>query len=68
MRNTITALYDAVPADVEGGALSSDVGPLLLNGIDCQINLTKRLSAALTDRRHASDVTHWQHDILTQRV
>jgi len=57
-----------VRADFEGGALSSDVGPLLLNGIDRQIGLTKRLSGALTDRRHASDVTHSQHDILTQRV
>lgn len=58
----------SVRADFEGGALSSDVGPLLLNGIDRQIGLTKRLSAALTDRRHASYVTHSQHDILTQRV
>jgi len=57
-----------VRADFEGGALSSDMGPLLLKGIDSQIGLTKRLSAALTDRRHGSYITHSQHDIFTQRV
>ena len=43
-------------ADFDGGGLSSDLGPLLLRGIDQQIGLTERLSAALDDRRHASYV------------
>ena len=32
-------------ADFDGGALSSDFGPLLLRGIDRQIGLTERLAA-----------------------
>jgi hypothetical protein len=38
-------------ADFDGGALSSDVGPLLLRGIDRQIGLTERLAAAVHDQR-----------------
>ena len=34
-------------ADFNGGGLSSDLGPLLLRGVDQQIGLTERLSAAL---------------------
>src|SRR5437660_11964160 len=41
-------------ADFEGGALSSDFGPLLLRGIDRQIGLTERLAAAVHDKRHPS--------------
>jgi len=39
-------------ADFEGGALSSDFGALLLRGIDRQIGLTKRLTAAIHDRHY----------------
>ena len=38
--------------DFEGGALSSDFGPLLLRGVDRQIGLTERLAAAFQDHRH----------------
>jgi hypothetical protein len=38
-----------VRADFEGGGLSSDLGPMLLRGINRQIGLTARLSAAITD-------------------
>ena len=39
-------------ADFEGGALSSDFGALLLRGVDRQIGLTERLTAAIRDKRH----------------
>lgn len=58
----------SVRADFEGGALSCDVGPLLLRAIDIKLGLTERLSAALRDRRHPGYITHSQHDILAQRV
>ena len=57
-----------VHADFAAEGLSADFGPVLLKGIDEQIGLTKRLSAALIDRRNASYVTHLQHDILAQRI
>ena len=58
----------SVRADFGGGGLSSDLGPILLRGVDLQIGLTKRLVAALPDRRHQSYVNHSYHDILTQRI
>ena len=42
-------------ADFDGGALSSDFGPLLLRGIDRQIGLTERLAAAVHDKRHPNN-------------
>ena len=45
-----------VRADFDGGALSSDFGALLLQGIDRQIGLTARLAAAIRDGRHPSYV------------
>ena len=57
-----------VRADFAGGGLSSDLGPVLLRGVDLQIGLTKRLAAALPDRRHQSYVSHSYHDLLTQRI
>ncbi|MDM5182273.1 IS1380 family transposase, partial [Massilia sp. DJPM01] len=58
----------SVRADFAGGGLSSDLGPVLLRGVDLQIGLTKRLAAALPDRRHQSYVSHSYHDLLTQRI
>ena len=58
----------SVRADFAGGGLSSDLGPVFLRGVDLQIGLTKRLAAALPDRRHQSYVDHSYHDILTQRI
>jgi hypothetical protein len=58
----------SVCADFAGGGLSSDLGPVLLRGIDRQIGLTKRIAKALPDRRHQSYVNHSYHDILTQRI
>jgi hypothetical protein len=58
----------SVRADFAGGGLSSDLGPVLLRGIDLQIGLTERIAAALPDCRHQSYVNHSYHDILTQRI
>jgi hypothetical protein len=57
-----------VRADFEGGALSSDFGALLLRGIDRQIGLTKRLAAAIHDKRHQSYIDHPLRDLLAQRI
>jgi hypothetical protein len=57
-----------VRADFNGGGLSSDLGPVLLRGVDRQIGLAERLTAALTDRRHASDISHSYRTLLTQRI
>tara|TARA_R110002124_G_scaffold98914_2_gene244609 strand:+ start:19324 stop:19494 length:171 start_codon:yes stop_codon:yes gene_type:complete len=38
-----------VRADFEGGTLSSDFGPLLLQGVDQQIGLTHRLAQAFVE-------------------
>jgi hypothetical protein len=57
-----------VRADFAGGGLSSDLGPVLLHGVDLQTGLTKRITAALSDRRHASYISHSHHDLLTQRI
>ena len=54
--------------DFNGGGLSSDLGPLLLRGVDQQIGLTGRLSAAIDDRRHPGYVKHAVRDVLTQRI
>lgn len=57
-----------VRADFEGGALSSDFGPLLLRGVDRQIGFTERLATALHDKRHPSYIDHSLHDLLAQRI
>ena len=57
-----------VRADFDGGALSSDFGPLLLRGVDRQIGLTERLAAALRDKRHPSYIDHPLRDLLAQRI
>ena len=51
----------------DGGALSSDFGPLLLRGIDRQIGLTQRLAQAFRDPRHPSYITHSLQSLLAQR-
>jgi hypothetical protein len=57
-----------IRGDFQGGGLSSDLGPLLLSGVDRQIGLTKRLCAAINDTRHPSYITHSVHDLLRQRI
>ena len=55
-------------ADFEGGALSSDFGALLFRGVDRQIGLTARLTAASRDKRHPSYIDHALRDLLAQRM
>jgi hypothetical protein len=57
-----------VRGDFDGGALSSDFGPLILRGVDRQIGLTERLAAAFDDQRHPSYITHPARDLIAQRV
>jgi hypothetical protein len=52
----------------DGGALSSDFGPLLLRGIDRQIGLTERLAQAFRDPRHPSYITHSLRALFAQRT
>jgi hypothetical protein len=48
----------SIRADFAGGGLSSDLGPMLLRGIDRQIGLISRLTSAIADRRHPGYVQH----------
>jgi hypothetical protein len=57
-----------VRADFDGGALSSDFGPLLLCGVDRQIGLSKRLATAFIDQRHASYIDHPLQELMAQRI
>jgi hypothetical protein len=57
-----------VRAEFDGGALSSDFGPLILRGIDQQIGLIDRLVDAVNDRRHPSYIDHSLRDLFTQRI
>jgi len=51
----------------DGGAMSSDFGPMLLRGVDRQIGLSDRLAAAIADWRHSSYTDHTLRDLLAQR-
>jgi hypothetical protein len=57
-----------VRADFQGGALSSDFGVLLLQGIDRQVGLTARLANAIHDKRHPAYIAPPLRDLLAQRV
>jgi hypothetical protein len=57
-----------VRGDFDGGALSSDFGPMILRGIDRQLGLSERLAEAFHDRRHPSYLTHSLRDLIAQRT
>jgi hypothetical protein len=57
-----------VRADFNGGALSSDFGALLLQGVDRQTGLIERLASAIQDQRHPSYIDHSLTDLLRQRI
>ena len=57
-----------VRADFDGGAMSSDFGPMILRGVDRQIGLTERLAEAIDDKRHPSYIDHALRDLLAQRI
>ena len=56
-----------VRADFDGGAMSSDFGPMLLREVDRQTGLSARLAAAIADWRHPSYTDHTLRDLLAQR-
>ena len=58
----------SIRGDFQGGALSSDFGPMLLRGVDQQIGLIERLAEAIADRRHPSYIDHPLPDLLAQRI
>lgn len=57
-----------VRGDFDGGAVSSDFGPMILRGIDDQIGLTERLANAFDDRRHPSYTEHPLPTLFAQRI
>ena len=57
-----------VRAEFDGGAMSSDFGPLILRGVDQQIGLIDRLVRAVDDRRHPSYIEHPLRDLFAQRI
>lgn len=57
-----------VRGEFDGGALSSDFGPMILRGIDQQIGLTERLAAAFDDQRHPSYISHDLQALFAQRI
>jgi len=58
----------SIRGDFDGGALSSDFGPVLLRGIDRQTGLTQRLATVFNDQRHASYIQHDLRDLFAQRI
>ena len=57
-----------VQADFDAGTLSSDGGVLFLRPLEAQMEIIKRLSQVLVDRRHQSYVDHSYEDLIRQRV
>ena len=57
-----------VRGNFDGGALSSDFGPMILRGIDRQVGLSEHLAEAFRDRRHPSYLTHRLRDLIPQRT
>ena len=57
-----------VRGEFDGGALSSDFGPLILSGVDRQIGLTERLAQAFGDSRHPSYMSHSLQTLFAQRT
>ena len=57
-----------VRADFDGGALSSDFGPLILQGVNRQTGLIGGLAKAIHDARHPAYVDHQLPDLLAQRI
>ncbi len=57
-----------VQANFDAGTLSSDGGVLFLRPLEAQMEIIKRLSQVLVDRRHQSYVDHSYEDLMRQRV
>ena len=57
----------SIRADFKGGALSTDIGPMLLRAVDRQVGLSDHLARAFDDRRHASYTGHPLPDLSSPR-
>ena len=57
-----------VEAVFDGGALTSDIGLMLLREVACKSGILSRIVEALTDRRHPSYVDHTMANLISQRV
>ena len=57
-----------VRADFNGGVLSTDFGPLILDGVDRQIQVAHQMTKAFNDQRHPSYIDHRLADMMAQRV
>ena len=57
-----------IRADFNGGVLSTDLGPLILGGVDRQIQLTHQMAEAFNDPRHPCYIGHRLTDLMAQRV
>ena len=60
--------HKKVVADFNGGDVSSDGGLLFLREIEFKIQVIKRITDVLKDRRHPGYVKHPINQLLTQRV
>jgi len=60
--------HKPVAVDFDGGDLSSDAGLLPLALADQQVQLTKRLAAAVADPRDPTRIAHSMHDLFRERI
>jgi len=60
--------HKKVIADFNGGDVSSDGGLLFLREVESKIQIIKRITDVLKDRRHSGYVKHHIIELLTQRV
>ena len=57
-----------VVAGLDGGAITSDAGALLLGATDRTVRLTERFAGCFTDRRSADYIEHDLRTLLLQQV
>ena len=57
-----------IEANFGGGALSSDVGVMLVRQVDRKIGLSAAVAGALSDRRDPERITYSLRDLLAQRL
>src|SRR4030043_1233102 len=57
-----------IPADFNGGSLTSDAGALLLREVDRHIRLTDAINRCIPDPRNEFFIVHQQKTMLAQRI
>jgi len=60
--------HKKVTADFNGGDVSSDGGLLFLREVESKVQIIKRITDILRDRRHSGYVKHHINQLLSQRV